>query len=335
MWCACRFAPADFSRRNAFTLVEMLSALAILVVLMALLFSLLAQTSKVFRFVNNKIGAFQQARDAFDALTRTLSQATLNTYLDYNSETSPQYYLRQSQLQFVMGQAGTEPTGVTSKLPGLVGTGEAVFFQAPLGVTNTPSEYGSLNSTLNTCGFYITFSTNPTAPSFMSTASNPYRYRLMEMCLPTELDYIYRSVGSINWFTASQFLSDAQPLADNIVLLLIQPQDPASTPSDITTNYSYVSTLNTATLPAQSVNNNQLPPVLMVTMVAIDEASARQIQNGSTAPAAITNAALGKFTVSANYASDLASFESALTAAHIHYQVFSSAIPMRESKWTK
>ena len=78
-----------------------------------------------------------------------------------------------------------------------------------------------------------------------------------------------------------------------------------------------------------------MPPVLQVTMVAIEEAAARRIDAGASQPSAITAALSGRFTDPASYQTDLGELERQLNAAHIPYRVFSSAVPIRESKWTK
>jgi uncharacterized protein (TIGR02599 family) len=80
--------------QQAFSLVEMLVAIAVFCIMLALVFSVVNHTSGVWRRSSDKIQAFQEARLAFEALTRNLSQATLNSYLDYDSVESPTRYLR-------------------------------------------------------------------------------------------------------------------------------------------------------------------------------------------------------------------------------------------------
>jgi uncharacterized protein (TIGR02599 family) len=74
---------------------------------------------------------------------------------------------------------------------------------------------------------------------------------------------------------------------------------------------------------------------VQVTLVAIDETSAKQIDNGSTPPAVIASALENKFSDPAKYQKDLDALSQALSASHINYRIFSSAVPLRESKWTK
>ena len=65
-----------------FTLTEILVATAILAIIIGILFSMTQQTGKVWKNTTGKVEVFRTARNAFEAMTRTLSQATLNTYYD-------------------------------------------------------------------------------------------------------------------------------------------------------------------------------------------------------------------------------------------------------------
>ena len=99
-------------------------------------------------------GSMQQARVAFERMTRNISQATLNTYYSYfyaSGATAPSYYMRQSELEFMSGNG---PVGGSTFISGTVGGAQqithAIFFQAPLGVTNpsntaSVASYGSLS----------------------------------------------------------------------------------------------------------------------------------------------------------------------------------------------
>jgi uncharacterized protein (TIGR02599 family) len=128
--------------------------------------------------------------------------------------------------------------------------------------------------------------------------------------------------------------SYATPVADNVIALIIRPQDPAASPPDITANFAYDSRLG-ATANPQPVTANQLPPNLNVTMIVIDEASAKRFENSTQEPSIISSALDGKFQKVENYQADLDSLKNTLGAARIQYRVFETAVPLRESKWTK
>ena len=313
-------------KKGAFTLLEILVAAAVLSVMLVFLFSAFTHTSAVWKRSSDKIESFQQARAAFDVLRQTLSQATLNTYLDYDNANNPKRYLRQSELRFVTGPAG-------GALPGTSGTGQAIFYQTPTGYSAS-SQYAGLENLLNTCGFYVQFTTNNLVPPHVTSTANPYRYRLMQLMVPSEQNSIYTASGN-SWFSTA---TNAIPVADNVIALIIRPQDPATAtnspalaPND---SYSYDSTAN-ATANPQPITANQLPPVIQVTLVAVDEASARRLEAGNAQPADITQALAGRFLNPSQFESDLEQVSQSLSDKKINHRIFSSTVPLRESKWTK
>jgi uncharacterized protein (TIGR02599 family) len=333
----------------AFTIVELLVAMAVLAIILIVTFTIMGQMTTVWKGSSSKIESFQGARLAFESMTRLLSQVTLNTYVDYDNATTPTNYLRKSDLSFLSGPAGGTARG--GVLPGTTGCGQAVFFAAPGGNTANWASYGSMDGLLNVCGFYVSFTINSSVPAHV-TSPNPYRYRLMQLTVPTEsANGVYPSnpapsvaLDWTNWFAGtswfSNFIGGAVPIADNVILLLVRPQDPSnplgSPPSsaDINPDYTYDTALNATTYP-QPVTANQLPPVIQITMVAIDETSAIRLNNGSSQPPAIAQALSNKFTLAANYSTDLTNLENALEASHIQYRIFSSAVPVLETKWSK
>src|SRR5436190_16349610 len=65
---------------TGFTLVELLVSTTLIAAIMFLLLSIVDSTQRVWQRTTEKAGQFQAARNAFEAMTRQLSQATLNTY---------------------------------------------------------------------------------------------------------------------------------------------------------------------------------------------------------------------------------------------------------------
>ncbi|XHR30932.1 MAG: hypothetical protein ACFUZC_10275 [Chthoniobacteraceae bacterium] len=318
-----------YSLLVGFSLLELLTAMMVFSLIMLMLFSVIGQTSKAWQITSSKIDAYQGARVAFDMLTRNLSQATLNTYLDYDDPATPTRYLRKSELAFVTGQSGT------AGLPGTPGTGQAVFFQAPTTYTTNTKAYGGMDGLLNACGYYVSFTANTTIPPHISAAkqgTSHYRYRLMQLMVAAENNKVYTSSGSNTWFTAT---TDApHPVTDNVIALIIRAQDPSAAQPDLSANYTYDSQLNATAVP-QPLTAAQLPPVLQVTMVAIDESCAKRIENGSDQPAIIETALAGKFQIVSQYDIDLKNLEAALLASHMQYRILFATVPLRESKWTK
>jgi uncharacterized protein (TIGR02599 family) len=123
--------------QDGFTLAELLVASAILALLVVLLLTMVNQTSKTWKSTSGKIEEFRGARDAFDTITRRMGQATLNTYLDYvtNSSGVPVSYGRQSELRFLSGTT----TNILSSLALSNQPTMSVFFQAPNGFSTSSS----------------------------------------------------------------------------------------------------------------------------------------------------------------------------------------------------
>lgn len=324
---------------KGFTLMEMLVAAAVFITVVAITLSVLGNSSSIWRGTASKIEAFQGARHAFDLLTRNLSQATLSTYLDYDDPNHPTRYRRRSDLRFFSGQAG-------GNLPGTGDTGQAFFFQFPGNHTGQRAKFGGLETLLNTCGYFVAFSADPLRPWHLrpphGSGDGKYRFRLMQLLVPTEDNGIFAASGAADtsWFAPdaepADYGSTVLPVADNVIALVVEPFDPEPGSAPLAPEYAY----NTAADGVRSDGTqlptaHQLPPTVRVTMVAIDEASALRLENGTAAPAVITAALAGKFRRVENYRTDLEDLEGRLAEAGIQYRVFASVVPVRESRWTK
>ncbi|HEY8965322.1 MAG TPA: prepilin-type N-terminal cleavage/methylation domain-containing protein, partial [Candidatus Methylacidiphilales bacterium] len=300
---------------GGFSLVEVLVAAVVLVIIMAMLAILVGQTGKVLKKTTAKIEAFQNARAAYQTMTARLSEATLNTYLDYydasfarrtaaNASTfAPAYYARASDLHFVVDRGGVLlPDGDAAAHPGC-----AVFFQAPLGYAAS-SAYAGMPNALNACGYYVDFGAEQTTlPAFIQNLTKPrYRYRLLEFLQPTDAFALYSTPASGNttayeaWFRS--FLPPAvarqkaplRVLAENIVALVILPQSSSlDTTAALAPAYAYDSRAGTIL----TATHHQLPPLLRVAMVALDEPSAQRLSPDGDAskPALIAAALNGRF----------------------------------------
>lgn len=342
-------------RTRGITLLELLTAMAILAAVLALVFSVLSHSIGVWRQANSKIDAFQNARVAFESMTRRLGQATLNTYWDYydkdflplrlstnNTNFLPKYYGRYSDLHFLSGSASalipTLPPGYSAL------STQAVFFTVPMGLT-TNTNYRPLPDLLNACGYFVAFGGDDvTRPSVVSGRIN-YRWRLLELTAAAEtlgvFDNAIKDPSRRSWFAAPIAAGQVRPLADNIIALIIWPRlatlnDPEGT--SIASDYAYDSRTNAQwSGNLQPPQAHQLPPTLQVTMVAIDEASAIRLQDGSTPPPAIANALANCFNGSVlQYTDDLQKkLEPALTSLNINFRVFTTTIILRESRWSR
>ncbi len=208
------------ARRAAFTLVEMLVSVTFLVILMMLVTQLVGIVQRGWVRTSSKVSQFREARLAFDLISRNLSQATLNTYSEMRYDSlgqdqtqqaikSARSYFRQSELQFVSG-----PTNqlFTSGGGGGLYPGHAVFFQAPLGVTELTQQApasgsgggGGPQATANTeslvnllCarGYFVEWGDDtPYRPQFLNTSNVVpvrSRFRLIQYSPSAEKNRIY------------------------------------------------------------------------------------------------------------------------------------------------
>ena len=338
--------PADF---RGFTLLEMLISLALLGVLSLMLVKMTSSTADIWRFTGAKIEQFQSATNAFESISRRLSQATLNPYWDYsypNNDASkpPTKYFRQSDLRFISGPAGAI-LGSHPDRPG-----NCVFFQAPLGFVQNLPDFGGLSNLLNTWGYYVEFN-KETRPEFIeSLPSKPpsrYRYRLMEFMQPSEAMSIYRFTSGAPQYSGREWFlegvnSSAPPVhmvAENVLVLVLLPK---LSPSDqkaagvqdtsLAPSYLYDSTVPKDNSKLDS--KNQLPPVVQMTMVALDEASAARLSNGATPPS-FDNELAQRFQDAANYEKDFKWLQDTLIDLRVSFRTFTTNVNIRNAKWSR
>lgn len=333
------------SSNCGFNLVELMVSITLLALLSLLLAAVVNSTTKTTQYTTGKLEQFRNARNAFDFMTRRLSQTTLNTYLDYdypngNSSLPPNSYARQSDLRFLSGNAESL-LGSSVKRPT-----HAIFFQSPLGYVDDTGNFGGLQSLINTCGYYLEFNKD-TKADFLSALKNPpqdrYRYRLMEFLEPANKLALYgftsgnKSYVGRDWFLQKMNLSSppVHVLAENIIALVLLPrmstlQDSSGT--KLAPNYLYDSSTTSSSDPAVN-SKNQLPPVLMVTLVAIDEVSAKRMANGSSPPG-FDSMLQTLFTDASQYASDLNTLQTTLGNQKINHRIFTGNISLRSSRWT-
>lgn len=340
--------------RRAFSLIELMVAMGILSILMLMLTVLLDQVQESWRYSESRLSQFREARVAFDIVTKNLGQASLNTYWDLEDEDGDglvDRYFRTSELHFLNMEA-RDLGGTATQEP----VGHAVFFQAPLGFS---SEYRNLNNLFNGRGYFVAFGSDVNfRPSFVRSAEK-FRYRLFEFRPPAEANQIFEDGAQerlqgesqifSEWFRqgidgigSGDFEDHLNPLAENIVTLIVSPRDSLSsstgggrsdTFSEIAPNYVYDSNENVTTGDnLQSPTAQQVPPLVRVTMVAIDETSAVRLEDGTTRPAIVDN---NLFRNTANYEQDLETLVEYLNEEEINHKVFSSMVMLRSGKWSE
>jgi len=328
--------------------VEVLLSMAVLAVLVVVLASILNQTTTAWRSARGKIEEFRQARDGFESMSRKISQSTLNTYWDYldasnatrttnNSSTFvPARYARQSELRFISGPAlaGTA-TGVPPRPT------HSIFFVAPLGEVENLA-YSGLQNLLNTWGYYVEYADDSKLRPNFVTIPTKSRFRLMELMQPSEAMTLYKYTSGSSIYAGKEWFTDAlagdpppvHVLAENVIALVLLPKltpQEDSTGTLLSPAYSYDSTVKRATAAINS--KNQLPPVVQITMVAIDETSANRL---TAADNTALQTKLGTlFTNATQYAADLATLEQYLVDKRINYRIFTTNVSIKGAKWSR
>ena len=290
----------------------------------------------------------------------------------------PATYGRVTDLRFVSG-----PMNPTSLVPkGLASDnvtrpGQGVFFQAPFGLVNDKASYGAMDNLLNTWGYFVEAGYDQTTPQFVAnTVPQRWRTRLIEFMQPAENMSAYnKSDFSYAWFqTGMANPLNRRVLAENILTLIILPKlskmDEDTRVKSQNVQASYLSpyyvydsypvdssgnslTINPGATPGSEpgmINpKNQLPPVLSVTMIAVDERSAERLDDKySKSPVLGIDLAAAKAGV--DYSSlftsliknpfegpdgDLARYEKILQSEKVTYRIFTSNVNIRGAKWSR
>jgi len=383
---------------HGFSLVELLVSMAILTAIMLLFVGVLDQTQKTWDYAQGQISQFREARTAFDIMTKNISQATLNTYyeqVDRNGDDTPEDYIPKSELHFVVLQEASD-----LRIPGYeqVGPGQAIFFQAPLGVSNWTGGSDDINpetgrpypdltplsNLLTSRGYFVAYSGDKDfRPQFLTTVLNlpeRKRYRLMEFTPPSEANKIYFDYAEEEgfagepgpdpddlhfnkWYRHTSDLAEySRPLAENIVALVISPREPLADEADagrdlspaqidremtrqIAPNFEYNSED-----PDANHGRHELPPLVKITMIALDETSAIRLDAQFNERPYMKPGAVGTgrglmpkanwLKAADNLSSDLEDFSELLeeemyseSGARIRYKIFSTTINIKGSKW--
>jgi len=360
--------PSGRIQAFGFTLVEILVSLGVLSILLLVTANVINQVQKTWSAAAARVSQFREARVAMEVLSRNISQAALNTYVDYSGdalklqgndtgkEGKPQSFVRKSDLHFICGEAATLiPGGDTSRFPT-----HGVFFQAPLGIVQDVV-YAGLDRLLCGRGYFIQNSDDDAyRPPFVK--QRRVRYRLMEFSPPAEQDLVYAVVPNEasddarvsalrQWFSAAGASmvqgetatnrSVTRPVADNIIALVISPRwDKLSAEGldedelSIAPNYQFDSAaLGVGNTGSAQRTRHLLPPVLRVALVALDEKSADRLDTNGSLSSVVQDAIQQKFSKADQMDRDLAAVEESLSKARVNFRIFVTTIPMLGSKW--
>ena len=314
--------------RKGFTLLEALISCALLLLLLVLVMSIMSHASDIWLRHRNEAVAFESARSAFSAMTKSVSQGVLNTYWEVRANR----YERASELHMIMGSTSSLLGQSAADFPG-----EGIFFQAPLGRASSKS-LGRLPLLLNSVGYFVCFSDRPDVPDFLrSVTSSRYRFRLYEWIEPTETLSVYagaQAAGQIpqrEWFRKdlTGTIKNSAVFAENVIGLILMAEYPDT---HGTTEASYTYDSRDA---SEKESLHQLPPTIRVVMVAIDEKSAARLERQyQTSPPNIV-ADPSWFQNPSNFAADLEKWENKLRGLNVSYRVFNTTVSVQNAKWSR
>ena len=289
-------------------------------------------------------------------------------------------YQRKSELQFVCGPASylfPSLPGGSGNYPGHGVFFQAPLGVTNLtSSTENQSTANTENMTSLLCGrgYFVQWGNDASfRPAFLANNTLVplrYRYRLMEYSPTAEMNQIYSAKykpitqNSRQWFqeavqsnitTGEKSTTRAftRPIAENILALVISPQievPPGATgvtPTSIAPNYIYDSTLvsNPGATGGggtnRQVTQHLLPPLIQVTMIALDQVSAETLSSNPTTQQAVSNVLGGLFQQAASFGTDLhqpngtqGQLEQLLRAQKLNFRVFTTMIPMKQSRWS-
>lgn len=210
---------------------------------------------------------------------------------------------------------------------------------------------------------------------FNQTVPTRNRLRLMEYSPTAEMNSIYASVfrpitdksNSRQWYQNSKTGALAtevkdgketaqtryftRPVAENILALIISPQyenqnangNPDSTVYNIAPSYLYDSVLKGDTSRYPSGTQHTLPPIIQVSMIALDERSAEMLssEDNKTLRESILQKVSKLFTTANKFNSDLegtaekpGDLRKTLLTSKINYRVFTTSISLAESRFS-
>lgn len=316
---------------EGFSLLEVLVSSVVLILIMFAVISLLNMISMSYQRTSGRLEAFDSARAAFDAVTRTVGQAVLLSYLGYDDPSVPSRYELKSDLHFLSGpqhSLGFVQTGAEAS--------HAVFFQAPLGIADDP-ELQSSNLLLNATGFFLAYGDDPVRPDILEgKVENRNRYRLFQFFQPREEMSVYRHtiaeeenipVSNDEFAGADWFLDEVEskrfcrPLAANVIALVILPVVEGEPADEYLWN---------SRDPSTPYSLHRLPQALRIAMAVIDEKSAAGLGNSTTPPELVPETLFAR---ADRFHDDLAELDAALAGFHppLNYRIFTAEIPLDAS----
>lgn len=238
-------------------------------------------------------------------------------------------------------------------------------------------QYERMNGLMNAWGYYIEFNTDeldrPQMLNQLDNSPKPRpRYRLMEFRQPTEYFQIYKlhlrdmdknaSREKIyEWFTEGKysvnsewntsledrdsegFFRTTRVVSENIIAMILHPREAdekrESSTDELAPDYHFDSRRFQWSGSSDEAlkTRHQLPPVIDITFIAVDETSfnkfavQEQIRSAEDDPKLVDK---DLFKRARDFRKDLKTVEERLTQKKLDFRIFNTSLRIRESKWT-
>jgi uncharacterized protein (TIGR02599 family) len=349
-------------KRAGFTLAEVLVAAALVALLTALLLRLTSQSSAALDFAQSNAEEYRAAQRAFEVVSRRLGAATLQSYrgrVDGDGKNDPRGWQRMSELRFVSGpmQAGGRSLDTVDEESGeylSMRPSHGVFFQSTEGDPRhelDPARVG-LEQLVNTWGYFVEVAGDRLPPpNFLADRAPPERVRprLMEVREPAAALRLYSltsgapGYAGFDWFRPLLARdASARPIATNIAMLLVLPKLTAAESARVAPN-AEVEKKDALLAPEFFYNSGEegasivsthhrLPPLIEITMLALDEAGAARLYNGGDRDPLLLREAFRdarKLRAELHTGSD--SLERQLNDQRIRHRIFTTTLALRSA----
>jgi len=318
---------------KGFTLIEMLVAAVLLMVIIFLLATIGGRTTSIWRRADSQVNSFQSARFAFERMTRSISQASLNPYWDYLDASSNRRTAANaaSFIPVAYGRCSDQHFTITN-----TPSPYACFFQAPLGYSSG-TDLAPLGDLLNAVGYFVEFNDDAAEETLSPRpvallSGSRWRYRLMELLQPSEdLDVYGNSDGT--WITNALGPGRlARPIAENVIVGIFRALDESgnSLPAGGAT---FVYDSRDRGAPATL---HQLPAQVEIILVVIDEAAAVKLAAtyGNTPPPLVNS---GYFLRPDQLEDDIEKLRADLieNPARPEFRILRHTVRLESAKWSE
>lgn len=308
------------THRPGFSLIEVLTSMTVLGLLMLVLSQIVSGAFAAWTRGRGNMEKFQQARAAMQTLHDTLTHAVLSPHLEYRHDpaapTIPVAYEANSALRFRTGEAAN----LFAASPSLTLKGHGVVFAATLG-RDTLGQIEGPRAALNECGFFVAHGDDRRwLPATAAGLKPRSRFRLYHSCQPASEFSAYHS-----WHDPLAPLSteSARPVAENIALLVLAPMTDENT---LAGSGSYDS----------AQHRHELPALLRVIMLALDERSAQRVEEAGLSARLIPQGLFRDPSTPANIDADLERLRRHLDQSlnvPVDYHLFDQLIALPPCQW--